>query len=92
MTQDLKTEGRLTRGVDPKIPLVWLLTISASLAWVLISMWFTLNQLVLLVADLQITVKAGSNNYSILASEQALVNYRLTFVEAQINNTTGNNK
>ncbi len=88
MTQDLKTEGRLTRVIDLKIPLVWLLTISASLAWVLVSMWFTLNQLVVLVADLQVSVKAGSNNYSILASEQALVNYRLTFVEAQINSGT----
>ncbi len=90
MTQDLKPDARLTRVIDLKIPLVWLISISGALAWVLISMWFTLNQLVVLVADLQVSVKAGSNNYSILASEQALVNYRLTFVEAQIN--SGNKK
>ena len=88
MTQELKTDARLTRVIDLKIPLVWLLTISASLAWVLISMWFTLNQLVVLVADLQVTAKAGGNNYSVLASEQALMDYRLTSVEAQINSGT----
>jgi hypothetical protein len=84
MAEETKLEGKLTRAVDLKIPLVYLITVGSSLAWVLISMWFTLNQLVILVADLQITVKAGSNNYSSLASEQALMNYRIQNVEAQL--------
>jgi hypothetical protein len=84
MNQEIKPEGRTTKVVDLKIPLVWLISISGALAWVLISMWFTLNQLVAVVADLQITVKAGSTSYSVLASEQALINYRMGTVEAQL--------
>lgn len=84
MNEEIKAEGRVTRVIDLKIPLVWLLSIMGALAWVLISMWFTLNQLVVTIADLQITVKAGSTSYSVLASEQALMNYRMGTVEAQI--------
>ncbi len=89
MTEELKQEGRVTRVVDLKIPLPYLLTLIGSLAWLLISMWFTLNQLVVLVADLQITVKAGSTSYSVLASEQALMKYRLETVEATLKNIKG---
>lgn len=88
MTEELKQEGQAKRVIDLKIPLVWLLSITGALAWVLISMWFTLNQLVALVADLQITVKAGSTSYSVLASEQALINYRMGTVEAQLKTIT----
>lgn len=88
MTEELKQEGRATRVIDLKIPLAWLLSIAGTLAWVLISMWFTLNQLVVLVADLQISVKSGNSAYQVLASEQALINYRMGTVEARLKTIT----
>lgn len=89
MTEELKQEGRVTRVIDLKIPLVWLLSIAGALAWVLISMWFSLNQLVVLVADLQISVKSGNSAYQVLASEQALINYRMGTVEARLKTIKG---
>lgn len=84
MSDDNKQDEKTTRVIDLRIPLPYLLTVIGSLGWVLILMWFTLNQLVKQVSDLQITVQAGSTSFTVLASEQALLKYRLESVEAAI--------
>ena len=57
---------------------------SAALAFTLISMYFSLNQLVRDVGDLQITVKAGNSQSVTLAGEQALLRFRLENVEGAL--------
>ena len=69
------------RIVDLKIPLTWLLGVAGFLGWALISMYFSLNQLVTTVTDLQITVKSGNNSVAAVAGELALQKFRLQNVE-----------
>jgi hypothetical protein len=77
--QDLK----VTRVIDVRIPLPWLLSGLIVVGWALVSMWFSLNQLVRDVADLQITVKAGNSQATTIAGEIALLRYRVENLEAE---------
>lgn len=79
---------RITRVVEFKIRLEWLLGICAGIGWALISMYFSVNVLVKSVGDLQIDVKAGNNSVVAVAGELALLKYRLSNVEANIERVT----
>lgn len=68
--------------VDFKIPLPWLLGGAGVLFWGLIGMWFKLAALGESVAELQISVKAGTATTIQYASEQTLIKYRLEKLEA----------
>lgn len=80
-----QTTERITRIVDLKIPLPWLLGVAAAISWALISMYFSVNNLVKTVGDLQIDVKAGNNSVVAVAGELALLKYRLSDVEGRVN-------
>jgi hypothetical protein len=73
---------KVTRVIDFRIPLPWLLSGLILVGWALVSMWFSLNQLVRDVADLQITVKAGNGQAVTIAGEIALLRYRVENLEA----------
>lgn len=73
---------RITRVIDFRIPLPWLLGICMAVGWALVSMWFSVNQLVRDVADLQITVKAGNTQATTVAGEIALLRFRIENLEA----------
>lgn len=73
---------KVTRVIDFRIPLPWLLSGLIVVGWALVSMWFSLNQLVRDVADLQITVKAGNGQAVTIAGEIALLRYRVENLEA----------
>ena len=73
---------RVTRVIDFRIPLPWLLGGLMTIARGLVSMWFMVNQLVRDVADLQITVKAGNSQAVTLAGELALLRFRIENLEA----------
>ncbi|GAD20975.1 hypothetical protein [Acidovorax sp. MR-S7] len=73
---------RITRVIDFRIPLPWLLGIGMAVGWALVSMWFSVNQLVRDVADLQITVKAGNTQATTVAGEIALLRFRVENLEA----------
>lgn len=73
---------KVTRVIDFRIPLPWLLSGLIVVGWALVSMWFSLNQLVRDVADLQITVKAGNTQAVTVAGEIALLRFRVENLEA----------
>lgn len=70
--------------IDMRIPLWGVLCAAASVAFLLISMYFTTNQTAKDVADLQITVKAGNTQAMTLAGEQALLKFRMENIEGEI--------
>jgi hypothetical protein len=73
---------RITRIVDFRIPLPWLLSGAAIVLWALISMYFELKQVSANVNELQVTVKSGNSQAVTLAGEQALLRYRVENLEA----------
>jgi hypothetical protein len=83
MSEEREQPG-ITRLIDFKIPLHWLLVTMAGLAWALVSMWFSLNQLVGLVSDLQVDVKAGNGSTNVISSELALIKFRTSNNETEI--------
>ena len=88
-TRATDTEGeRITRIVDLKIPLHWLLGVCGVIGWALVSMYFSVNNLVRTVSDLQIDVKAGNGNIVAVAGELALLKYRLSNAESTIQSVT----
>lgn len=90
--QEPTTGERVTRIVEFKIRLEWLLVVSGSLAFTLANMYFSLNVLVKTVTDLQIDVKAGNNSIVAVAGELALLKYRLTNAESSIDRVTASLK
>lgn len=81
-----ETQERVTRVIDFRIPLPWLIGVCSGIGWALISMYFSVNNLVKTVGDLQIDVKAGNNSVVAVAGELALLKYRLSNAETSIQN------
>lgn len=82
MNDENQTEPRVSRVIDLRIPLPWLLGVAGVVGWGLVSMWFMVNQLTKDVSDLQITVKAGNGQAVTVAGELALLRYRVENIEA----------
>ena len=74
-------EPRVSRIVELKIPLHWLLGVVGVVGWALVSMYFSVGQLVKTVDELQITVKSGNGSVVAVAGELALLKFRLTNTE-----------
>lgn len=68
--------------VEWKVPLWGLASGGGVLLWGLVNMWFTLNSLSAQMADMQGLLKANNAATMQLASEQALLKYRLEKLEA----------
>ena len=68
--------------VEWKVPLWGLASGGGVLLWGLVNMWFTLNSLAAQVADMQALLKANNAATVSLASEQALLKYRIEKLEA----------
>lgn len=81
--QQQQSQERVARVIDLRVPLPWLLGIGGSVGWALVSMYFSVNQLVRDVADLQITVKSGNTQVITLAGEIALLRFRVENLETQ---------
>lgn len=90
MTDDSSNNGRderserITRVIDFRIPLPWLLGVMGVIGWSLVSMYFSVGQLVKIVDDLQGTVRSGNNSVTAVAGEMALLKFRLGNAEAAI--------
>lgn len=80
---DQQPDLKVTRVIDFRIPLPWLLSGLAMVAFTMISMYFSVNQLVRDVADLQITVKAGNSQATTVAGDIALLRFRIENLEAE---------
>lgn len=74
----------VSRVIDFRIPLPYLISGFCALAFTLVSMYFSLNQLLREVGDLQVTVKAGNTQSVTLAGEQALLRFRMENIEGEI--------
>lgn len=77
-------EPPIQKMIDFRIPLPWLIGGFVSIAFTLVSMYFSVNQLVRDMGELQITVKAGNSQSITLAGEQALLRFRLENLEGEI--------
>ncbi len=80
---DPQTDLKVTRVIDFRIPLPWLLSGGIVVGWALVSMYFSLNQLLRDVGDLQITVKAGNSQATTVAGDIALLRFRIENLEAE---------
>ena len=72
---------RITRVIDFRIPLPYLLSGAIAVTCILISMYFSVQQLIRDVGELQVTVKAGNTQASTVAGEIALLRYRVQNLE-----------
>lgn len=86
MTQDTQPGDlpRMSRIVDVRIPLWGLIGAFAAAAYFIIGTWFTSGQTAKDVNELQITVKAGNQQVTTLAGEQALLRFRLENIEGEM--------
>lgn len=80
--QTQNTLQHLSRMVDLKIPLAYLLTASAAATWALVNMHFTVKQLAINMQEVQITIKTGNQQAAIDSGELALIKYRVDTLEA----------
>jgi hypothetical protein len=80
--QTQNTLQHLSRMVDLKIPLAYLLTASAAATWALVNMHFTVKQLARNMQEVQITIRTGSQKAAIDSGELALIKYRVDTLEA----------
>ena len=84
MSQDTQPGelSRVTRIIDMKLPLPWLLGAAFAFAAAFASMFFKLDELGRDVSDLKITVKAGNNQASTVQGELAILKFRIENIEA----------
>ena len=75
---------RITRVIDFRVTLPWVLSCIGAFGFVLETTYFNLNQLIRDVGELQIVVKAGNSQSVTLAGEQALLGFRLENVEGAL--------
>jgi hypothetical protein len=75
---------RVSRIVDVRIPLWGLLCALSGASFFIVGTWFTANQTAKDVSELQITVKAGNQQVTTLAGEQALLRFRMENIEGEM--------
>jgi hypothetical protein len=73
---------RVTRVIDMKLPLNWLLTVAFSLALLIGGMYFQLGQLSKDMTELKITVNSGNSQAATLQGEIAILRYRVENLES----------
>lgn len=73
----------MMRMVDFRIPLPWLLGGFLAGVMVLVGMYYQLQNVSEALRDVQITLKANQSTVIQLASEQALLKYRIEKLEGQ---------
>jgi hypothetical protein len=70
--------------VDFKLPLWGILCASGVAVLMVIGLYFTVQALTEAVKELQVTVKAGNVALIAVSAENALQNYRLSAIEAEL--------
>jgi hypothetical protein len=73
---------RVTRIIDMKLPLTWLLGVAFAFAAAFASMYFKLGQLGEDMTDLKITVKAGNGQAATIQGELAILKFRIENLES----------
>ena len=84
MTQDTQPgELRVSRMIDMKLPLPWLLSVAGALALALGGIFFKVGQLQEDTAELKIAVKAGNSSTTTVQGELAILRFRVETLEAE---------
>lgn len=73
---------RITRVIDMKLPLTWLIGGAFSFACVFAGMYFKLGQLGEDMTDLKIAMKAGNGSQATIQGELAILKFRIENIEA----------
>jgi hypothetical protein len=74
---------KVTRIIDMKLPLNWLLTVAFSLALLIGGMYFQLRQLSDDMTDLKIAVKTGNSSAATVQGELAILKFRIENLESE---------
>ena len=74
---------RLSKVIDLKLPLTWLLGVAFMVAGAFVSMYFQLGQLREDMTDLKISVKAGNGQAATLQGEIAILKFRVENLEIE---------
>lgn len=84
MSQDTQPGDlpRLSKVIDMKLPLTWLLGVAFMVAGSFVTMYFQIGQLREDMTDLKITVKAGNNQASTVQGEIAILRFRVETLES----------
>lgn len=72
---------RISRIIDLKLPLTWLLGVAGLVAAAFVSTYYQVGQLREDMAELKTTVKAGNSAQSTVQSEISILRYRVEQVE-----------
>jgi hypothetical protein len=83
MSQDTQPGelSRISKVIDLKLPLNWLLTVAFSLALLIGGMYFKLSQLGEDMTELKISVKAGNGQAATIQGELAILRFRVENLE-----------
>lgn len=85
--QDSRAESgatRITRVIDFRLPLAWVLSSLGGLALLIAVMYFQGNRVQEEVRELKIEVKTWNNQASTITAEQALLRFRMETAESDI--------
>lgn len=76
-------ELRVSRMIDMKLPLPWLLSVAGALALALAGIFFKVGKLQEDTAELKIEVKAGNSSTATVQGELAILRFRIETLEAE---------
>jgi hypothetical protein len=84
MSQDTQPGDlpRISKVIDFRLPLTWLLGVAFMVAGSFVTMWFQLGQLREDMTDLKITVKAGNGQAATIQGELAILRFRVETLES----------
>lgn len=81
-TQPGDLSPKLSRVIDVKLPLTWLLSVAFAILVAFGSMFFKLDELGRDVADLKSTVKSGNTTAATIQGELAILRFRVETLES----------
>lgn len=74
--------GKVTRIIELKLPLTWLIGTAFGLFMALAGMYFNVDRLIRDVSDLQVMVKSGNAQAVTLAGQIELLKFRVESLES----------
>lgn len=83
------TGQKVTRVIDMKLPLTWLLSVAAAIVGGGFGLYYKLDRLGEDVTDMKISVKAGNQATATVQGEIAILKFRIENLEAEKRATGG---
>jgi len=76
--------SRLSRVIEMKLPLTWLLGVAFMVAAAFVSMYFQLGRLSEDMTELKISVKSGNSQAATIQGEIAILKFRIETLESNM--------